>query len=64
MRDLVHGNKVLLLMAGFQHDHKRRVQLIKLQDIAVRIPDYKIGGDVFEQRLQIFFLLIASNQIP
>ena len=33
-------------MAGFQQDHKGRVQFIQLQDIAVRIVDDKIVRSV------------------
>lgn len=41
-------------MAGFQQDHKGRVQFIQLQDIAARIVDDKIVRSVSAYLLQEF----------
>ena len=52
--DLIYGKEVILFMAGFQQDHKGRVQFIQLQDIAARIVDDKIVRSVSAYLLQEF----------
>ena len=50
-------------MAGFQHDHKRRVQLIKLQDIAVRIPAREVRFRTLPPRRKIFILILHERKM-